>query len=102
VDPERIPISLSPLISQSLVPIEDWIKTVAFLGNRTLVMSEANLLYWMSHSICLACTSLSHLWSLHNEGIFDYWTRCMKSGILAEMEELFAYMKTLLVNRSIE
>jgi hypothetical protein len=75
-------LSLSPLISKSLVPIEDWISTVSFL----IVRSSKNFeevpsrLHAAIHSICLACTSPSHVRSLVDEGILGYWDGVLLFG----------------------
>jgi hypothetical protein len=62
-----------------LVPIEDWISTVSYLIAKYsdhLKDYEADLLplfHSTIHSICLTCTSPSHVRSLVDEGILRYW-----------------------------
>jgi hypothetical protein len=107
-------ILLSPHISASVVPIEDWIRTVFILFKtwedlqRELPHEEyddeehedleeedndeeedeylewnkqkAKQLHSTIHSICMACTSSSHVQSLMDEGILDYWTTCQLRG----------------------
>jgi hypothetical protein len=69
--------SLSPLISQLLVPFEDWISTVSFLILRSTEEEDDQLLHSTIHSICMACTSPSHVQSLVGEGILGYWERVL-------------------------
>jgi hypothetical protein len=86
--PGKTLVSLSPLISQSLVPIEDWISTVSYLIARYsdhLKDYEADLLplfHSTIHSICLACTSPSHVRSLVDEGILGYWETVLQKLLL--------------------
>jgi hypothetical protein len=84
----QVLISLSPLISQSLVPIEDWINTVSFLIARCSQESpKGDKMHSTIHSICMACTSPSHVRSLVNEGILDYWDGVLgwKSGVQVDV-----------------
>jgi hypothetical protein len=93
---------LSCTISQSIVPNEDWLKTVSSLlaiyskeqeeakededgmnmdydnhfKNRISKEVEIPLVI---HSICLACTSPSHVQSLVEEGILGYWEGALRS-----------------------
>jgi hypothetical protein len=79
-----------------LVPIKDWISTVPLLIARWNEIDdelhfvfdyeriewkkkEAKQLHSTIHSICLACTSPSHLQSLLDEGIIDHWNRLLIS-----------------------
>jgi hypothetical protein len=100
----QVLISLSPLISQSLVPIEDWISTVSVLIDRCSDESphqfedeEHNIftkdinsfdqetflqLHSTIHSICMACTSPSHVRSLVDEGILGFRDGVLKAKIL--------------------
>jgi hypothetical protein len=74
-------ISLSPLISEELVPIKNWISTVAYLISRCFKRSShESKLHSTIHSICMACTSPSHVRSLVNEGILGYWERVLMKG----------------------
>jgi hypothetical protein len=78
-------VCLSPWISQSLVPIEDWISTVSFLIARCSVEEESSFeakLHSTIDSICLACTSRSHVRSLVDEGILGYWKEVMQKLLL--------------------
>jgi hypothetical protein len=72
-------VSLSPLISQSVVPIEDWISTVYFLIASCSKESpeEVEQLHSAIHSICLACTSSAHVRSLVDDGILWYWEKAL-------------------------
>jgi hypothetical protein len=69
-------LALSHLISESVVPIEEWIKTVSFLIYQDLKESKVeqdDRKHSTIQSICMRCTSPSHVASLLEEGIFDYW-----------------------------
>jgi hypothetical protein len=75
-------VVLSSLISESLVPIEDWISTVSYLS--VICFEDApdysqQESYYQMHdtidSICMACTSRCHVMSLVDGGILDYWKR---------------------------
>jgi Leucine-rich repeat (LRR) protein len=77
----RVLVSLSPHIPQSVVPIEDWISTVSFLIARCSKESpRQHKLHSVIHSICLACTSPSHVRRLVDEGILGYWEGVKRSG----------------------
>jgi hypothetical protein len=76
----KILVHLSNVIS-FWKPIEDWINTVSFLIERCFIDFPKNAkLHPVIHSICLACTSPSHVESLVEEGIFGYWERVLQSG----------------------
>lgn len=69
-------LALSHLISESVVPIEEWIKTVSFLIYQDLKESKVeqdDRKHSTIQSICMSCTSVSHVASLLEEGILDYW-----------------------------
>jgi hypothetical protein len=75
----KILVHLSNVIS-FWKPIEDWINTVSFLIERCFIDFPKNAkLHPVIHSICLACTSPSHLQSLLDEGIIDHWNRLLIS-----------------------
>jgi hypothetical protein len=78
--PEYILISLSDLIPESLVPIEDWIKTVSFLIDACSKKPLNTNLDSVIHSICMASTSLFHKALLVDEGILGYWDRILKGA----------------------
>jgi hypothetical protein len=80
-DTARVLLPLSSLVPQSVVPIEDWISTVSFLiaGCFKDFPGNAFLLHQVIHSICMACTSPSHVRSLVDEGILGYWEKALVS-----------------------
>jgi hypothetical protein len=46
--------------------------------------------------ICMACTSPSHVQSLVNEGILDYWDRAVrKRKFKSEVEESIAHLTSI-------
>jgi hypothetical protein len=73
--------SLTPLISQSLVPFEDWISTISYLIAKSSQEEsrQQTQLHWTIHSICMACSSPYHVRSLVGEGILGYWERVLRS-----------------------
>jgi hypothetical protein len=75
-------ISLSPLISESTVPIEDWISTVSVLidGNPRYQKRFQDEIHSTIHSICMASTYPSHVRSLVEEGILGYWDKVLGSS----------------------
>jgi hypothetical protein len=66
--------------------MEDWISTISFLIGaiqfRPSVFLEEGSptnIHLTIRSICQACTSTSHVRSLVDEGILDYWDRVLTS-----------------------
>jgi hypothetical protein len=76
----RVLVSLSSLISHALVPLEDWILTISFLIRSCLIKSAETELHSTIHTICMATTSPSHVASLVEEGILNYWDRFLSSS----------------------
>jgi hypothetical protein len=56
-----------------VVPLEDWINTLSFLIPRWDTVNVHKVI----HSICLACTSPSHVRSLIDQGILSYWEQVL-------------------------
>jgi hypothetical protein len=74
---DRMLVSLSFLIPASLVPIDDWISTVSFLIEKSFGPVDTNL-HSTIYSICMGCSSPSHVGRLVNEGLLSYWDRAVK------------------------